>query len=239
MIQKPLIGITFDSRDPGGYSNYPWYALRDNYCSSVQHAGGVPFPLTHELDLVDDFLSRIQGLLITGGGHDVDPKLYRETFLHPKTTLKPKRTHFEMAITKKALEKNIPVFGICGGEQLINVALGGTLIQHIPDEVPGALNHVQDENPHLPCHKVKITPQTLLHEILGTEEFDVNSVHHQAVKDLAPAAILNAIAPDGIIEGFESPHHRFCLGLQWHPECFLECSQSNKIFKAFIQACRG
>lgn len=237
MTQNPLIGITLDSRDPGGYSNYPWYALRDNYCSSIQKAGGVPFPLTHELDLVDDFLSRIQGLLITGGGHDVDPKLYGETTLHPKTALRPKRTLFELEIAKRALEKNIPVFGICGGEQLINVALGGTLIQHIPDEVPGALEHAQKECRHTPCHTVKILPNTLLHKIIKTETLEVNSVHHQAVKNLAPTAILNAIAPDGIIEGFEAPQYRFCMGLQWHPE-FLISSKEQDVFKAFIQGCR-
>ena len=238
MTQKPLIGITFDSRDPGGYSNYPWYALRDNYCASIQKAGGVPFPLTHELDLVDDFLSRIQGLLITGGGHDVDPRLYGETTVHPSVSLKPKRTLFELEITKRALEKNIPVFGICGGEQILNVVLGGTLIQHIPDEVPGALEHAQKECRHKSCHNVKIVPNTLLHKIIGTEELEVNSVHHQAVKGLAPEAILNAIAPDGIIEGFEVPHYRFCMGLQWHPE-FLISSKEDDVFKAFIQACHG
>lgn len=237
MTQKPLIGITFDSRDPGEYSNYPWYALRDNYCSSIQLAGGVPFPLTHELDLVDDFLSRIQGLLITGGGHDVDPTLYGETTVHPTVKIKQKRTDFEMAITKRALEKNIPVFGICGGEQLINVALGGTLIQHIPDEVPEALEHIQKECRHKSCHTVKIAPNTLLHKIIGTENLEVNSIHHQAVKDLAPTAILNAVAPDGIIEGFEVPQYRFCMGLQWHPE-FLISSKECDIFKTFIQACR-
>lgn len=237
MTQKPLIGITFDSRDPGGYSNYPWYALRENYCSSIQRAGGIPFPLTHELDLVDDFLSRIQGLLITGGGHDVDPKLYGETTLHPTTAPKPKRTLFELEIIKRALEKNTPVFGICGGEQLINVALGGTLIQHIPDEVPGALEHVQKKCRQTFCHIVKIVPNTFLHKIIKMETLEVNSVHHQAVKDLAPTAILNAIAPDGIIEGFEVPQYRFCMGLQWHPE-FLISSKEQDVFKAFIQACR-
>ncbi|HCC24262.1 MAG TPA: gamma-glutamyl-gamma-aminobutyrate hydrolase, partial [Holosporales bacterium] len=218
MTQKPLIGITLDSRDPGGYSNYPWYALRENYCTSVQKAGGIPLPLTHEIDLVEEFLSLIQGLIITGGGHDVDPAFYGMKTVHPSVTLKPKRMHFEIEITKRALEKNMPVFGICGGQQLLNVVLGGTLIQHIPDEAPGSLNHYQEKERHHPNHKVKVFPGTLLHKIINTEELDVNSVHHQAVKDLAPGVILNASTSDGIIEGFEAPHYRFCLGLQWHPE---------------------
>lgn len=237
MTQKPLIGITFDSCDPGGYSKYPWYALRENYCTSVEKAGGIPFPLTHDLDLVDDFLSLIQGLYITGGGHDVDPILYGETSMHPSVTLKPERTRFEMAITKRALERNMPVLGICGGEQLLNVALGGTLIQHIPDEHPKSHEHSQKTARHLPCHKVKIVPGTLLHQILGTEELDVNSVHHQAVKDLAPSVIPNAKSPDGIIEGIEVPQYRFCLGVQWHPE-FIVTPLETKLFEAFVNACR-
>lgn len=237
MTHKPLIGVTLDSREPGGYSDYPWYALRDNYCASIQEAGAIPFPLVHELDLLEEFLPRIQGLLITGGGHDVDPALYGETTMHPTVTLRPKRTLFEMEITKRALEKNIPILGICGGEQLLNVALGGTLIQHIPDSVPGALEHNQKACRHKPTHKIKITPGTRLHQLVGTEDLDVNSIHHQAVKDLAPQVVVNAVAPDGVIEGIEAPGYRFCLGLQWHPE-FLISSQERTLFQAFIQACR-
>src|SRR5579863_3866237 len=115
MLKKPLIGITLDSNAPGGYSNYPWYALRENYCSSLVDMGAIPFPLTHDNHLVDSYLSLINGLLVTGGDYDLDPTLYGDTTLHPTVKIKPKRTSFEMAITRAALDKNIPILGICGG----------------------------------------------------------------------------------------------------------------------------
>lgn len=238
MTQRPLIGITFDAQDPGGYANYPWYVLRENYCASIADAGGTPFPLIHDLRLVDEYVSRIDGLMITGGGHDVDPRLYGVSECHPTVVLKPRRTTFEMALAKAALAKNLPVLGICGGQQLINVTLGGTLIQHIPEEVPHSLEHRQQKDKHVPCHPVKILKDTLLYQIVKKEEFSVNSIHHQAVKTLGTGVIVNAMAPDGIIEGIEAPAYRFCLGLQWHPEYIITAHDAS-IFQAFIEATRG
>ncbi len=238
MTKKPLIGVTFDVRGPGGYSEYPWYALRENYCLAVANAGGIPFPLIHDLNLVEDFLSLIDGLLITGGEHDVDPALYGVQERHPTVMIKPQRTNFEMKITRAALERNMPVLGICGGQQLINVALGGTLIQHIPDEHLESLDHHKGDIRHEPCHTVKIFKDTLLHHIIEKEGLSVNSIHHQAVKDLGQGVIVNATAPDGIIEGIEAPKYKFCLGVQWHPE-FNVTPQEATIFKAFIEAAHG
>lgn len=236
MRKCPLIGITFDAQDSGDYSNYPWYALRENYCSAIADAGGIPFPLIHDLRLVDKYISLIDGLMITGGGHDVDPLLYGVKERHPTVTLKPRRTAFEMEIARAALKKNLPVFGICGGQQLINVVLGGTLIQHIPDEIPHSLEHVKTR--HIAAHTVQVFKDTLLRQIVEKEEFSVNSGHHQAVKKVAPGILINAIAPDGIIEGIEAPAYRFCLGVQWHPE-FIITSHDTSIFQAFIEASRG
>lgn len=238
MSKKPLIGITFDAQDPGGYSQYPWYALRENYCTAVVNAGGIPFPLIHDLDLVDSYLDLIDGLLITGGGHDVDPALYGVRDVHATVKLKPKRTNFEMEMARKTLQKNLPFLGICGGQQLLNVALGGTLIQHIPDEVRDALEHKQSHRRDEPAHIVKIEKGTLLYKIVGKQELSVNSVHHQAVKDVADGVVVNAKADDGIIEGIEAPAYKFCLGLQWHPE-FTITQQEKDIFKTFIRAACG
>jgi putative glutamine amidotransferase len=238
MSNKPLIGITMDAQDLEVYSKYPWYALRENYCSSIGDEGGIPFPLTHDLNLVEDYISLIDGLVITGGGHDVDPALYGEKDVHPTVKLKPKRTTFEMALAKKALELDIPILGICGGMQLLNVALGGTLIQHIPDESPHYLNHKQTDPRHHPTHMVKIYEDTLLHRLMRVEELSVNSIHHQGVKVIAPGMNVCAVAPDGLIEAIEAPDCRFCLGLQWHPE-YLINSPEKALFKAFIEACRG
>ena len=166
MTQKPLIGITFDAEEPGGYSRFPWYALRENYCSSIAEAGGVPMPLIHDLCLVESYLSLIDGLVVTGGDHDVSPSLYGADTFHPTVTLKPKRTDFEMAIVQGALQKNLPILGICGGHQLINVVLGGTLIQHIPEEIPTGLNHQQLNSRAEPWHTIKVFKDTLLHKII-------------------------------------------------------------------------
>ena len=237
MSKKPLIGVTLDAQEPGTYSRYPWYALREHYCSALVSAGALPLPLPHDLCLVDDYLHLIDGLMITGGGHDIDPALYGINERHPSVKLNPKRTSFEIEITRKALERNLPVFGICGGLQLLNVVLGGTLIQHIPDEVENCLDHYQKTPPHLSCHNVKVLENTILHHIVGNAEISVNSVHHQAVKDIGPKMKINALAPDGLIEGIESPDYRFCLGLQWHPEIIVSKHDST-IFKAFVESTR-
>ncbi len=238
MSKKPLIGITLDSQEPGRYSRYPWYALRANYCSAIVNAGATPLPLPHELGSVDHYLDLIDGLMITGGGHDVDPTLYGASEIHPTTKINVRRTAFEMEITTKALERNIPVFGICGGMQLLNVALGGTLIQHIPDEVENCLVHSQETDRHSPCHNVRVLENTLFHEIVRQAEIPVNSVHHQAVKALGKNLNANTIAPDGLIEGIESPDYRFCMGLQWHPE-FIVSEHDASVFKAFIESTRA
>jgi putative glutamine amidotransferase len=235
MSKKPIIGVTFDTLEAGEFSTYPWYGLRHYYCSTTAKMGGIPFPLIHDHSLIESYLSLIDGLLITGGGHDINPNLYGDSDIHPTVTLKPERTTFELAIAKAALEKNLPVLGICGGQQLINVALGGSLIQHIPEEIPTCLDHLQKNCRTEPAHTVKITKDTLLYSIVDKEEIHVNSVHHQAVKSLGQGLKVNALAPDGVIEGIEAPAYRFCLGLQWHPE-FLVTPSDGAIFKAFLEA---
>lgn len=234
MMKKPIIGLTFDAQKPGGYSEHPWYALRENYCTSIFHGGGVPCPLIHELNLVEDYIALIDGLLVTGGGHDVDPCLYGVQTPHPTVKPDTRRTLFEKAMIEKALQKNIPVLGICGGEQILNVTLGGTLIQHIPDEILHALEHKQDVRTQ-EAHLVTIEKGTLLHQLLGTDELAVNSYHHQAVKDPGQGVVVNARTEDGIIEGIEAPAYRFCLGLQWHPEFNVQ-PQEKALFQQFIKA---
>ena len=109
MAKTPLIGITLDAEAPGGWSKFPWYAIRENYCSSIADAGGLPFPLTHDMNLIDTTLSLIDGLLITGGDHDIDPTVYGDTTRHSTVKLKPNRSRFEIALAKAAFKKNIPV----------------------------------------------------------------------------------------------------------------------------------
>ena len=167
----PLIGITLDREEgaPGAYSRMPWYALRENYCTAVSRFGAVPLPLPSDPERAGDYLSLIDGLLVTGGAFDVSPELYGEKVASDKVSLKDQRTKFEFAVTKGALAENLPVLGICGGEQLLNVVLGGTLIQHIPDTVKNALEHEQKNPRTEPGHEVKIEKNTLLHRIVGKE----------------------------------------------------------------------
>src|ERR1700746_1792306 len=135
-MDQPGIGLTLDHEPPGGYSKFPWYAIRENYCNAVRHAGGLPILLPHDPDAAAAYLDQIDGLIVTGGGFDVDPALFGAATRHPTVKTKDRRTAFELAAARGALARAMPVLGICGGQQLLNVVLGGTLIQHIPDEVP-------------------------------------------------------------------------------------------------------
>lgn len=236
MSKRPIIGLTLDSEQPGGYSKYPWYAVRQNYADAIVAAGGLPVALPHNAALAGQYLEMIDALVVTGGAFDVDPALYGEGGRHATVTLKENRTQAELALTQGALERNRPVLGICGGEQLLAVALGGALIQHIPDSVPHALAHEQPNPRHEPGHAVAVTPGTLLHRIVGSAEMQVNSAHHQAVRYPGPRAVVNAVAPDGVIEGIEDRGYRFCLGVQWHPEYLIDPGD-RRIFDALIAAC--
>ncbi|MCR9215052.1 MAG: gamma-glutamyl-gamma-aminobutyrate hydrolase family protein [Proteobacteria bacterium] len=234
----PVIGITLDSEDPGGYSNMPWYALRQNYADVVTASGGLPIGLPHEPDHVDKYLEKLDGLIVTGGAFDVDPAMFGADTRHDTVVTKDRRTEFEKNMSEAMLAADKPVLGICGGQQLLHVILGGTLIQHIPDEVDDHLPHEQP-NPRTEAgHIVNIVPDTLLHRIVGTETLDVNSAHHQAAKDVSDNITVNALAPDGVIEGIEDSKYRFCLGVQWHPE-YMISNGDKLIMDAFIDACRS
>jgi putative glutamine amidotransferase len=235
--RAPRIGITLDYEEKPTYSKKPWYALRENYCGAVSRLGALPLPLAHEVELADEYLNLIDGLMITGGAFDVSPTLYGQSTTSDTVVTKDRRTAFEYAITRGAIERGIPILGICGGEQLLNVVLGGTLIQHIPDSISNALEHEQKNPRDEPGHAVDVVPGTLLHRIIGNVQMHVNTAHHQAVAAPAPGTIVNATAPDGVIEGIELPSHPFCLGVQWHPEYHVD-ARDGAIFEAFITACR-
>ena len=237
MTTSPLIGLTLDSEEAGSYSTFPWYALRQNYCDAVAHAGGTAIALPHLPKQVTNYLDKIDGLIVTGGAFDVDPSLFGDTELHDTVVLKSGRTDFEMAVTKGALERDMPVLGICGGQQLLHVALGGKLVQHIPDEIENPLAHEQPNPRDEPGHIVEIVHGTLLHDIVGSPQMNVNSAHHQAVRDEPKGVIINARCADGVIEGIEAPAYRFCLGVQWHPEFEIDPGDA-RIFDAFIEAAR-
>lgn len=234
-MPQPKIGITIDAEAGGGYSRFPWFALRQNYCSAVARAGGVPVLLPHETARVDDYLALIDGLVVSGGNFDLDPALFGATHRHPTVSTKDTRTAFEVALTRNAVDRDMPVLGICGGQQLLHVVLGGTLIQHIPDEVDAPLAHEQPNPRDEPGHTVRILHGSRLRAIVGVDELAVNSAHHQAAGMVPAGVTVNARAPDGVIEGIEADARKFCLGVQWHPE--FELSEGDRaIFRAFVTA---
>ena len=238
-LLTPVIGITLDSESGGEdqYSKFPWYALRHNYISSVVKAGGLPLLLPHEPDLLDIYADDIDGLLIPGGNFDVDPSMYGATTTHDTVTTKDGRTTFEMAILQRALKRDLPILGICGGQQLLHVALGGTLVQHIPDSFDSPLAHEQPNPRDEVGHDIEIVEGTLLHDIVGQTHIQANSAHHQAVENEPAGVKINARAPDGVIEGCEATNMTFCLGVQWHPE-FEITPADTRILAAFVQAAR-
>jgi len=240
-ILKPVIGITPDyssgDQETAG-SSEPTLFLRARYMQAIEATGGVPLilPVTASKEIQEALLSKIQGLLMTGSGPDLDPALYGETQQFRFKKVSRERAESEMALARMALEADLPVLGICGGAQIMNVVLGGSLYQDIASQIAGALDHRQKTAATEPAHSVAITPGTRLHSILKTDRLQVNSSHHQATKTIGPDLIINAKAEDGVIEGLESPRHRFVLGVQWHPEfMYARDEASRKILTAFIK----
>jgi putative glutamine amidotransferase len=162
--------------------------------------------------MVDAFLDRISGLVVTGGAFDVPPEAYGEAPREGLGTLKPARTRFETALLQAALRRNMPVLGVCGGMQLLNVVLGGTLFQDIQRDLPEARNHEQAHDRGQPSHPVEVREGTLLAELVGRGQLMVNSTHHQAVSRLGEGLVASAVAPDGVVEGIESSNGAFAVG---------------------------
>jgi putative glutamine amidotransferase len=235
----PLIGITtsvtVDKVPERAYVN-------GTYIRAVQAAGGIPVLLTpHFTPAVQAALwQRLDGLLLTGGG-DIEPARFGEA-RHPTVDdVSPARDALEIGLTHRALDDAVPLFAICRGIQVLNVALGGTLVQDIPSEIPGALAHSQKAPRDEPTHPVKVMGEgTRLGRVLGSLEVEVNSMHHQAIKRLGDGLTPVAWAPDGVIEGVEMPgDERFVLGVQWHPEELVgRDAAARNLFSAIVDAAR-
>ena len=218
----PRIGITPCSRV-------------DDYVESVRAAGGEPIVLANS-DNPADVLRRVDGLLLTGGA-DVDPALYGQA-KHASTEIDAARDAFEVPLSRAALAGDVPLFAICRGVQVLNVAAGGTLVQDIPSESPTTIEHSVTHQKDARAHDVQVTPGTRLASLLQDAESpdtcSVNSRHHQAVGDVAPSFVVSAVSPDGIIEAIERPAASFCLGVQWHPENFWRTGEFLPLFREFV-----
>jgi putative glutamine amidotransferase len=221
---KPRIGITPCSRI-------------DDYVESVKRAGGEPIVLDVGGDPAGA-LDRVDALLLTGG-LDVDPALYGET-PHATTEVDAARDRFEIPLSRDAVARDLPVFAICRGVQVLNVAAGGTLIQDIPSTVTTDLTHSIDIPKDHAAHDVRVTPGTRLAASLGAsfpqDTCAVNSRHHQAVGRVAPSFVVSAASADGVIEAIERPASAFCVGVQWHPENFWRTGEFGGLFGAFVKA---
>jgi putative glutamine amidotransferase len=213
----------------------------EDYRQSILHVGGEPRTLDASLP-VEQALDGISGLMLTGGG-DVAPARYGEAAHATVVEAEPGRDEFEIALVNAARVRQLPIFAICRGAQVLNVACGGTLVQDIPSQIAGALAHSLPVPPHEAytlAHDVWVDKDSLLaklmRERLVDESLAVNSRHHQSVKDVAPGFAASATAPDGVIEAIEDPTARFCLGVQWHPENFFRTGEFRALFEGFLEA---
>ncbi len=219
----------------------PTYFLRARYLQAIQDAGGVPlvFPLTQHPPTHKLLLSQCSGLLVTGSGSDLAPRWYGERKRYPFTQMSEDRARLEIGLSKLAFREGVPTLGICGGMQSMNVALGGTLFQDIGSQIETVIEHRPSTSATKPTHSIRIESKTLLKSIAKKYEIPVNSSHHQSVKAVPSTLTINAVAPDGVIEGFESTAHTFWLGVQWHPEfLYLKDPIQKRVFSAFIAAAK-
>ena len=214
----------------------------EDYKQAILHVGG-EVRIVDPSMRVEDALKDVGGLLLTGGD-DVAPSRYGESAHETVVEAEPGRDEFEIALIMGGRARDLPIFAICRGIQVLNVAYGGTLVQDIPSQIRGALPHSLKIPPHEPyslAHEVWLDKDTLLCQLMcerlsDADACEVNSRHHQAVKEVARGFKVSATAPDGVIEAIEDPAARFCLGVQWHPENFWRTGEFRPLFEAFVEA---
>ena len=213
----------------------------EDYRQAVLHVGADVRVIDPSMP-IDEALDGIGGLLLTGGD-DVSPERYGEPRHATVVDPEPGRDAFELALIAAARSRDLPLFAICRGIQVLNVACGGTLVQDIPSQLPGAGEHSFTVPPHEPfslAHEIWVEKDSLLEKLISDrleqDACEVNSRHHQAVKAVAPGFRATATAPDGVIEAIEDPSARFCLGVQWHPENFWRTGEFRPLFEGFVEA---
>lgn len=233
----PLIGIT-TSRTINSYGAQA-LSLSEAYTRALTQAGGVPvlIPLDLPAPALHELVMRLDGLLFSGGG-DMHPGRYGAP-VHPLvSSIQEDRDQLEIDLLQGVVQRGLPFLGICRGLQVINVALGGSLYEDLLEQHPGALNHdrfPEQERDYL-AHPVSIELDSRLHRILNCTRVEVNSMHHQGIRDLAPGLKPVASAPDGVIEAVELPDYPFGLAVQWHPECLPAHFPMQRLFREFVAA---
>jgi putative glutamine amidotransferase len=233
---KPLIGITtYQSTNIHGH---PTVVLMQSYVHAVMQAGGVPvlIPSMIAEDGWDALYSRVDGILFSGGG-DIGLE-FSPGDPHPRINdVELNRDTVEFKLIQASASDGKPLLGICRGCQVLNVALGGTLYTHIPDQLPGALDHAYPGNKRtVLVHDVKLEEGTRIADVMGEPILKVNSLHHQGLKDIATSLRVAGYAPDGLVEAVELPDHPFGIGVQWHPEWLNDQEPTRNLFRKFVEA---
>jgi len=235
-MSKPLIGITTrNGRDP---DLHPTTALQHTYTNAIVQAGGLPILIPSMLPEEDflDLYSRVDGVLFTGGG-DVSLE-YFSGVDHPRIGEVDKpRDVTELTLMRAAVSDGKPILGICRGAQVMNVALGGTLYTHIHDQLPRALDHdYPGDLRRVLVHSVNLDASSRSAQIFGEAVLQVNSLHHQGLKDLAPGLRAAGHSSDGLVEVAELPEHPYAISVQWHPEWLTDQLPTRRLFKSFVDA---
>ena len=239
--RRPLIGITGRKDTPARLSHITMCAVGETYIRAIHHVGGTPVVIPPTMALDSDWealIAHLDGLLLSGGG-DVDPALYGEKSEPWMGHVDVERDVTELGLTRAWLADGRPLLAICRGHQVLNVALGGTLYQDIGALIPDALDHayVATQPMESIAHSVRLDSTSQLAMILSGTTCDVNSAHHQAIKAVGERLVVVGHAPDGVIEAVEIPDHRFCIGVQWHPEAMVKASPTMwPLFEAFVRA---
>lgn len=238
-MSKPLIGLT-----PGHNTENQDIFMRPTYLSALSAAGAIPvvLPLTVSQEDCQKIADTFDGFLFTGGP-DPHPFLFGEETHRACGSISVMRDSMELALLSQVMKTKKPILGICRGIQIINVGLGGSIYQDIPSQYQSTaafpIAHRQPCAYHIPSHTVQLAPGSRLADICGRTSLQVNSMHHQAVRDLADCLTVCATAPDGLVEGLEMPGYPWLVAVQWHPEYLREQDPASKqLFESFVEACR-
>lgn len=244
-MTKPFIAVTCSSTFGLAWGEYSTPSRLDyvvnEYTRALEASGGVPVgvPVVGSEETVAAILDHADGLLLTGGP-DITPSVYGRETEPGLGQLDHQLDLMELAAARLALDRGLPVFGICRGIQMLAAAGGGSLYQDLPSQVEGALQHAPGVDKAVLTHQVNIEPSSRLEGIIGPGPIWVNGKHHQAVRELPQGFVVSATASDGVIEAIERPDGPFALGVQWHPEgTFAGDEPSRRLFQAFVEACRA
>jgi putative glutamine amidotransferase len=238
MAHAPLIGITTYGRQTPPGAQRPGFRLPAVYVDAVRRAGGIPVLLPPNEETVDALVERLDGFVLSGGG-DIESSIYGAE-RHPTVDrVDPERDAFELALTRAVVAREVPMLSICRGCQVVNVALGGTLVQHLPDVVGETIAHRESTPEGEERHPVRVERGSRLAAALATMEPVPVSSHHQAVERVAPGLVPVAWAADGTIEALELPGHPWMIAVQWHPEISAaEDSSQQRLFEGLVAAAR-